>query len=53
MLSIFGPPIASSPPSSSATAMCSAIVDGMPFWAFSSATLPSMPSAEAPLSERM
>ena len=36
---------ASSPPSSSATAMCSAIVDGMPFWAFSSATLPSRPSA--------
>jgi hypothetical protein len=33
--------------------MCSATVDGMPFWAFSSATLPSMPSAEAPLSERM
>ncbi len=53
MLSIFGPPIASSPPSSSATAMCSAIVLGIPFCEFSSATLPLIPSAEAPLSERM
>ena len=36
MLSILGPPIASNPPTPSATAMCSATVVGIPFCALSS-----------------
>ena len=53
MLSIFGPPSASRPPSPSSAAICCSIVFGILFCASSSLIVPFWPSALEPLSPKM
>jgi hypothetical protein len=53
MLSTFGPPSASRPPSLFSASSCCSTVLGMLFWASSSLMLPRCPSALEPLSPKM
>ena len=53
MLSVLGPPSASSPPSSFSALMCCEILVGIPFCASCSLMVPFRPSDEEPLSPQM